>query len=98
MKSGAWEGQVTTMQDIPVNVHVIARTPEEMAGLLYTLQKRVAALESIVRDHLVLSRRILLQEVGWLEEALEVEPTTKELRDKAYNDRIKKQNAGLDKG
>jgi hypothetical protein len=89
--SGAWEGQVTTMHDVPTNVEVIAQTPEDIARLLYILQKRVAALESILRDHLVLSRRILLQEVGWLEEALQMEPTTKELRDKAYGEKTEKQ-------
>jgi len=91
--SGAWEGQVTTMRDVPVNVKVIAQTPEEMVSLLYALQKRVAALESILRDHLTRSRQACLLEVGFLEEMLKTEPTTKELRDKAYNERMEKQNA-----
>lgn len=81
-----------TTANVPVNVQVIAQTPEEMVGLLYTLQKRVAALESILRDHLARSRQACLLEVGFLEEMLNTEPTTKELRDKAYNERIEKQS------
>lgn len=52
---------------------------------LTQMEKRLALLEALFKEHLRATRQACLQEVGFLEAAMGTEPRTKELRDKARN-------------
>lgn len=73
---------MTTSGGIPVNVE-IAYPDQDMAQRLYKLETQVAALQRIIKEHLLCSRQAYLQQVGFLEQSLEMNPTTAELRERS---------------
>jgi hypothetical protein len=63
----------------PTNV-TIAYSDKDVARRLYLVEKRLIALETVILEHLRTSRQACLQQVGFLEQSLGMNPTTAELR------------------
>jgi hypothetical protein len=68
-----------TTPNAPINVQT-AYSDKDIAQRLYRLEVRLVALEAVILEHLRCSRQAYLQQVGFLEQSLGMNPTTAELR------------------